>query len=116
MKILNILVIIPLLCLLASWHPAEVDTPPLDRPPAFEKIYVTPMQILSTTNGIYYHPDPNTYIRTSAVRRDCHGTYVILIPRQCPICLETTYEKNPREGYDCPLYETEVFPHIWSKN
>lgn len=82
--------------------------------PPFEKIYVTPSEILMTPEGTFYRsPLTGECDPIRAVRRDCNGLYVLKVWMQCPVCGNYCTGKKPPEGYECPLWEIEAFPHIW---
>src|SRR5262245_56918981 len=71
--------LLPLCC--QEWEP-----PREWQIPAFEKIYVTPHDILSTPEGTFYVNSSGVKEKIRALRSDWHGTYVIKYQQQCPIC------------------------------
>lgn len=91
----------------------EFPSQQLPQPTPFEKIYVTPQDVISTPEGTYYVTPDGDMEKVRAVLRDCCGTYIIKIAHICPVCGYACCEKNPPEGYDCPLWKIEVLPHIW---
>lgn len=83
-------------------------------PSAFEKLYVTPHEILSTAEGTFYIAPDGEPMKVASVSRDCEGTYVILITRRCQGC--GRYYNNdicPVDGYCCPLLEPQKGPYIF---
>lgn len=100
-----------LLILLAAFTISWADEA---SPPPFEKIYVTPYEVLSTPGGCYYVSPTGEYRPIRAIRRDGNGQFVILISQQCPICGRCCSEKEAPEGYTCPYFQREVRTHIWS--
>lgn len=68
----------------------------------FQKIYVTPCDILSTPDGIFYISPSGEQIQVSTMSTDCTGNYVIITTRQCKQCGRIF--KGPEsssEGYNC---------------
>lgn len=103
-----------ILGLLLTFSPLSADELP-PRPPPFEKIYVSPQEILSTPQGIFYISPEGEYRPVRTIRRDKDGrTFVILITQECPICGRWCTGKSCPEGYDCPFFELEVRPHCWT--
>lgn len=84
-------------------------------PPPFEKIYVTPSDILSTPEGTFYISPEGKQEKVRAIRSDHQGTYIIKFLRKCPVCERYYSGDTPEEGYDCPLWSSEVLPHLWCK-
>jgi len=85
------------------------------KPPPFEKIYVGPDNLMTTSQGCYYINSWGQKEKVCAVLYDCHGCYVIRITRQCPVCGRCCDGNKSPEGYDCPFGKIEVLPHIWSE-
>lgn len=85
------------------------------RPPPFEKIYVGPYDIRSTPEGIFHVTSIGTLEKIRALRSDCYGTYIIKFKQECPVCGRYYDDYKVEDGYDCPLSQTEIFPHLWSK-
>lgn len=84
-------------------------------PPAFEKIYVMPMDILGTPDGTFYVTPEGLHRRVRTIRRDKDGrTYVILVTQQCPICGRYCEEKTAPDGYCCPFFEREIRHNYWT--
>lgn len=84
-----------------------------EKAPAFTKIYVQPNEILTTYSGSFYISPEGVYEPVRCIRQDCDGTFVILITHYCPSCGIAYKGKVPLEGYSCPLYQKQSFPHIW---
>lgn len=93
----------------------EWEPPPEWHLPAFEKIYVTPYDILSTPQGTFYINSKGEKEKVRAVRSDWGGTYVIKYKQECPVCGRWYDDYTVQDGFDCPLSQTEVMPHIWHK-
>lgn len=92
-----------------------IDAKEFENPPsAFEKTYVDCSQLISTPFGTYLRHSNGYEEKVRAVMNDCYGTYVMRVETQCPHCGQCYTEKSPPEGMCCPLYDTEVFPGIWS--
>jgi len=81
--------------------------------PAFYKIYVSPNEIISTPSGTFYVTPEGEREPVRMVSQDSEGTYVILITQYCPSCGRAYSGKVCSEGYSCPLYQIQSFPHIW---
>lgn len=74
--------------------------------PAFEKLYVTPNDVLCTPEGTFYHSPEGEYLKVCSINRDAHGPYVILITRQCPICGRYYNDHTDAiEGYSCEVWD-----------
>jgi hypothetical protein len=84
-----------------------------EQPQAFEKIYVDGSSILSMPTGIFLKHDDGELELVRSLLADCQGMYVMRIYTQCPSCGKCYANKNSTDGYDCPLYEREVFPGMW---
>jgi hypothetical protein len=82
-------------------------------PPAFEKIYVNPCQIVTFPDGIYLRHEDGQLEKVRSLSQDCGGSYVLLIKTQCPLCGRCYAGKDCPEGMGCPLYEVEVLPNLW---
>lgn len=82
-------------------------------PPPFEKIYVSPSEVICTSQGTFYITQEDNFWPVRSIRRDAYGTYVILITQECPICGRWSASKDAPEGYSCPYFQSEVRPHIW---
>lgn len=85
-----------------------------EKPEAFEKIYVDCSQILSTPSGIYLKHDNGDIEPMRALLADCKGMYMLRVYTQCPLCGRCYTGKSSPDGYDCPLYDKEIFPGIWT--
>jgi hypothetical protein len=85
------------------------------RPPPFEKVYVTPYEIMSTPEGTFHITSSGTMEKIRDVRSDWYGTYILKFKQECPVCGRYYDDNTVKEGYDCPLSQTEVIPHLWCK-
>lgn len=83
-------------------------------PIPFEKIYVSPHEVLTTPYGSYYRNPCGEYEKVRSVLRDCNGTYVIIVTVQCPICGKWYDGTKPEAGYCCPLDEIQIYPDLWT--
>lgn len=108
-----------LLVLITAAFALVLTIPPLlsqeCSPPPFEKIYVGPHDILCTPQGTYHITAEGTREKVRAVRSDWYGTYILKFKQECPICGRFYDDNTVEDGYDCPLSQTEVIPHLWCK-
>lgn len=81
----------------------------------FEKIYVGPYDILSTPQGIFHVTRYGNLEKVRTIRFDSNGTYIIKFKQECPVCGRFYDDYKVEDGYDCPLSQTEILPHLWSK-
>lgn len=83
--------------------------------PPFEKFYVSPRQLVTFHDGIYYFDDNGYYTKVKTVLADCNGTYILIVNYQCPVCGRCWADNKPDDGYDCPIFQRKVAPGIWSE-
>lgn len=82
--------------------------------PAFEKIYVTPDQLCTFSDGVYYFDDEGNSSKVRATLHDLDGLYVLIVKHQCPLCGKAWSTAEPDDGYGCPIYQRRFHPRIWS--
>jgi hypothetical protein len=85
-----------------------------EQPEAFEKMYVQGSQILSMPAGTFLKLDNGDVEQVRALLADFQGMYVLRILTQCPLCGRCYRGKSSPDGYDCPLYDKEILPGLWT--
>lgn len=113
----NYFIIFIIATLLLGSVPALSNT--VNQPPrAFDKIYVTPQDILCTSEGTFYLSPTGETVKVSSISRDGHGAYILLIDRQCPHCgrIHTKETNYCEEGFTCPLWDLQPDPIFTKPN
>lgn len=115
------IIFVLLLASLAYFHgmvAQAVTLPPYHKSPvapAFEKIYIDPLNLIYMPNGLYYCEEDGILAKVDTVLQDCYGTYVLHIDYQCPLCGRVYTTKEPDDDHGCPLFMHQVHPEIWEK-
>lgn len=81
----------------------------------FEKYYIDPSNLIYMPDGLYYCEKDDSMTKVGTLLHDCHGTYVLKVQYQCPLCGRVYTTKEPDDEHGCPLFMYKVHPKIWAK-
>lgn len=67
----------------------------------FEKIYVTPCQVVSMPQGFFYKHLNGQLEKIHSISQDCQGTFMLKIYAQCTHCGRVFNGASAAEGWSC---------------